>query len=193
MGSMTTNPRDLEPAQRIRDLFTDNRVPITKARDNLGAIASQVAYGNSHIMLTKGHEYMAVMVPIGWYLDACKPMGHEPATGLDDPWSALVTRSPASTENEYGEAIDVEGELKVHGLSIGHGCNQCFELRISPAVVHGTGASYHPVIQFTAGHGGERGRVGVRLEDIPAVIAELQRLLAEAGDGSSLPDGWPAS
>jgi hypothetical protein len=108
-------------------------------------------------------------------------------------WSARVTRTAASAENESGEAVDVEGELKVHGLSIGHGCDDCFQLRIRPEVWHSAGASYHPVIAFTAGHGGERGSVGIDIEDIPAVIGELERLLREAGDGTSFPEGWPVS
>ena len=107
--------------------------------------------------------------------------------------SDRVTRSVATTESESGESVDIAGELKVHGLSIGHGCGDCFQLRISPAVWHSAGASYHPVIMFTAGHGGERGSAGIAVDDIPAVIAELQRLLAEAGDGTSFPEGWPVS
>jgi hypothetical protein len=111
-------------------------------------------------------------------------------------WSARVTRTTASAESESGEAADVAGELKVHGLSIGHGCDDCFQLRIHPEVWHSAGASYHPVIVFTAGHGGERagrGEVGISVEDLPAVIAELERLLFAAGDGSHLPEGWPVS
>jgi hypothetical protein len=104
-----------------------------------------------------------------------------------------VTRSARSIENDRGEITAREGELIAHGRTIGHGCGDCVQLRISPGVLHGAGAAYYPVITFTAGHGGDRGGASIDVDDIPAVIAELERLLGEARNSDGFPEGWPVS
>lgn len=92
-------------------------------------------------------------------------------------------------------------KFMVHCLSVGHGCRDCFQLRIGPAAIHTAGASYELVAVIEAGHGtadnapGDdspgRSTVEVMLEDLPAVIAELQRIYDEGKDATDFPPGWP--
>ncbi len=94
-------------------------------------------------------------------------------------------------------------EFTIRGLSVGHGCDDCERLTIAPAAVHTAGASYELVARITAGDShepdpwdGKREGAGVSIlvEDIPKVIAELQKIhdravLAEAEQ--RIPSEWP--
>ena len=84
---------------------------------------------------------------------------------------------------------------RTHGLSVGHSCNDCFQLRITPAVVHTAGPNYEPVASIEAGHGADedsqgRGQVDVLIDDLPGAIAELQRIYDEGKDATEFPPGW---
>jgi hypothetical protein len=89
-------------------------------------------------------------------------------------------------------------EFMIYGLQVGHGCDDCEQLIIAPAAIHTAGGNYELVASITAGHKHawmpQEGSVNIRAEDIPAVIAELQKIhdqavLAEAEQ--HIPAEWP--
>jgi hypothetical protein len=114
-----------------------------------------------------------------------------PGAAIPDEWlSERVVYPGPDCERPPG------GPFVVHGLSVGHGCRDCFELRIEPIAVHTAGASYELVAVIEAGHGADedspgRSRVDVMVEDLPRVIAELQRIYDAAKDATAIPSGWP--
>jgi hypothetical protein len=96
------------------------------------------------------------------------------------------------------------GEVVFHGLSAGHGCNDCFQLRIRPAAIRANGPNYELVASITAGHGDRagpdhgtvaaRGQVDILAGDIPGVIAELRKIHDRAVRSEAeqrIPPEWP--
>jgi hypothetical protein len=100
--------------------------------------------------------------------------------------------------------MPTEDLFTIYGLSVGHGCADCERLTIAPAAIHTAGASYELVASITAGHThdgeardgcrAERGHAAIRIENIPAIVAELQMIHDQAVQAEAdqrIPAEWP--
>jgi hypothetical protein len=81
------------------------------------------------------------------------------------------------------------------GVSIGHGCGDCFKLTVEPEYLSGAGARWAGVVTFTAGHAGgpdpEVGSVSIDTDDLPELIARLQGFYDQQQQaGDSFVPGW---
>lgn len=119
---------------------------------------------------------------------------------LHTPWSAHF--------NDDGSVAFGPGDLAspfaLPGVSIGHGCGDCFRLTVKPEYLRSAGPNFHGTVRFAAGHGPsaespagefaefeEPGAVNVDINDLPALIEHLQAIYyAQQAAADSFVEGW---
>ena len=107
----------------------------------------------------------------------------------------MTTNQEENTLTDITAASKPGAKFTLPGVSIGHGCGDCFKLTVKPEYLHGAGARYTGVVTFTAGHpsldDSAIGSASIDTDDLPELIAKLQEWYGQQQEaGDNFVPGW---